>query len=298
MMGKNNIILLRRGNEGYKNIFLIHDGTGRIEGYFNILQQISHDFTVYGVIPDKEFLYEGEGSILDLSIKKIASSYYQRIVDKNGSDSFYIAGWSTGGFIAFALASLLDRQGKEVKFLGLIDTPTPLESDFKIEKEIKETTKYFVEFIENKNIKEVLSNTEDINEFWDIVFNNDLEFNWDSFLQDSNGFWSSIISKNLNKPELCKLKNICSVLTYYFLGSKYKPSKLSNIDIHYINARDSQIKDPSKWSEYCRSFYSSEVTGDHYSMLDANNCINFSKIFNEYLVKCTNNTVYEKGVIN
>src|SRR3546814_790151 len=59
------------------------------------------------------------------SVEKIASHYVRTILEQNPDGPYALAGFSSGGVLAFEMCKQLEYLGKQVYFLGLIDTFTP-----------------------------------------------------------------------------------------------------------------------------------------------------------------------------
>jgi thioesterase domain-containing protein len=60
-----------------------------------------------------------------LTIDAMIADYYVALRELQPAGPYYLAGWSTGGIFAFALAEALERAGEEVALLALFDTPLP-----------------------------------------------------------------------------------------------------------------------------------------------------------------------------
>ena len=56
---------------------------------------------------------------------EMIADYLAALRELQPAGPYYLAGWSTGGIFAFALAEALERAGEEVALLALFDTPLP-----------------------------------------------------------------------------------------------------------------------------------------------------------------------------
>jgi thioesterase domain-containing protein len=56
----------------------------------------------------------------------MAIDYTQIICQQQGNGPYYLLGFSFGGFIAMAIANLLERQGQNVAFVGLVESDVNL----------------------------------------------------------------------------------------------------------------------------------------------------------------------------
>lgn len=99
-------------------IYLVHGGGLHVLLFASMSKYIDDDQPVYGIQGlgmkrDMELLYSNE---------EIASKYLEEILQNNPDGPYCLAGYSMGGKIVFEIANQLQRMGKTVKFLGIIDT--------------------------------------------------------------------------------------------------------------------------------------------------------------------------------
>jgi acyl transferase domain-containing protein/thioesterase domain-containing protein/acyl carrier protein len=94
---------------------------GDVRCYADLVQQLGDDQPVYAFRP--------RGADQDLpphrSIEEMIVDYAAALRKWQPAGPYYLAGWSTGGIFAFALAEALERSGGEVALLALLDTPLP-----------------------------------------------------------------------------------------------------------------------------------------------------------------------------
>ena len=102
--------------EGSKPPLFLINGGHSLTPYFDA------DQPVYGLT----FLGMFETQITVTSLKEIAASYVRSIQTVQPKGPYYIAGYSSGGAVAFEMAQLLDSQGEKVSLLALLDTYGPL----------------------------------------------------------------------------------------------------------------------------------------------------------------------------
>jgi thioesterase domain-containing protein len=85
------------------------------------VQQLGEDQPVYAFRP--------RGTDQNLpphrSMEEMIVDYAAALRKLQPTGPYYLAGWSTGGIFAFALAEALERSGDEVALLALLDTPLP-----------------------------------------------------------------------------------------------------------------------------------------------------------------------------
>ena len=98
-------------------LFLIHTTPGDILGYINLVHHLD-DRAVYGI--QSLGLYSPGKA--HKSIEEMAGYYITEILDIQREGPYLICGWCLGGIIAYEMAQQLRRMGKQVAFLGLLET--------------------------------------------------------------------------------------------------------------------------------------------------------------------------------
>jgi amino acid adenylation domain-containing protein len=99
-------------------LYCVHPADRRVLGYMKIARCLGTDQPVYGV--------QDVGEELSRPVPRIAMDHVQALRARQPEGPYYLAGWSFGGFVAWEMASLLERQGQTVAFLGVLDTMSPL----------------------------------------------------------------------------------------------------------------------------------------------------------------------------
>ena len=98
-------------------LFCVHPSTGLSWGYAALLQYLPADQPVYGV--------QARGLVgpepLPRNIEDMAADYAEQIRAVQPSGPYQFLGWSLGGLIAQAIATLLAERGDEVALLALLD---------------------------------------------------------------------------------------------------------------------------------------------------------------------------------
>ncbi|WP_083461233.1 polyketide synthase [Cellulosilyticum ruminicola] len=114
---KSYLVKLNNQKQG-KPIFWIHGEGGGLEGYQTIANTCTRPF--YGIrmsdIGRSEKEFEG--------IETRAQFYVELIKEIQNEGPYDIGGYSSGGIIAYEVVRLLQQEGKEVKTLFMIDTPS------------------------------------------------------------------------------------------------------------------------------------------------------------------------------
>ncbi|AFU02227.1 non-ribosomal peptide synthase/polyketide synthase [Nocardia brasiliensis] len=116
-------VLLLKSSGGQQPLWCLHPGGGL--GWF--YQQLG------GHLPDRP-VYAIQSRGLDggpvaASFGEMVADYIDRIVALQDEGPYYLLGWSYGGIVAHALACELTRRGREVGFLGILDSKPPVASD-------------------------------------------------------------------------------------------------------------------------------------------------------------------------
>jgi acyl-CoA synthetase (AMP-forming)/AMP-acid ligase II/thioesterase domain-containing protein/WD40 repeat protein len=107
--------------EGYlEPLFLLPPITGE-EAYNNLADVLPSNRPVYSLCHPRHANLEYPFG----SLEELALFYAERITAVYPAGPINIAGWSFGGLLANAIAHALQREGREVTFLAVIDTPGP-----------------------------------------------------------------------------------------------------------------------------------------------------------------------------
>ncbi|MEI8244888.1 MAG: amino acid adenylation domain-containing protein [Lentisphaerota bacterium] len=98
-------------------LFLIHTTPGDILGYINLVHYLD-DRAVYGI----QSLGLNSPEKAHKSIEEMAACYVSEIMEIYPEGPYLICGWCLGGLIAYEMAQQLKRMGRQVAFLGLVET--------------------------------------------------------------------------------------------------------------------------------------------------------------------------------
>ncbi|MCH8619393.1 non-ribosomal peptide synthetase [Undibacterium sp. TS12] len=99
-------------------LFLVHPAGGQVFSYRELALELGNKFPVYGIQSPE---VDNTSRQFD-NLNAMASAYCQTIRSIQAFGPYQLAGWSTGGLIATAIAETLQSQGEKVSYLGLIDT--------------------------------------------------------------------------------------------------------------------------------------------------------------------------------
>ncbi|GAA3988736.1 hypothetical protein GCM10022247_04010 [Allokutzneria multivorans] len=105
-------------------LFCVHAAGGISWSYASLLRHVGHDTPVYGV---QARALAGPDA-LPASIEEMAADYLERIREVQPEGPYHLLGWSFGGLVAHAIATLVQSEGGHVGVLALLDSaPTPEE---------------------------------------------------------------------------------------------------------------------------------------------------------------------------
>jgi amino acid adenylation domain-containing protein len=102
-------------------LFCLHPSGGIVFCYQPLAKKLSAHARTFGVM-HKGFADKDSNA---QSWAQMIADYSAQIVEKQPHGPYRLMGWSLGGAIAMDVAAHLERQGKEVTFLGLVDTTLP-----------------------------------------------------------------------------------------------------------------------------------------------------------------------------
>lgn len=250
-------------------IYLVHGGGLHVLLFASMSKFIDDDQPVYGIQAlgmkrDMELLYSNE---------EIASKYLEEILDNNPDGPYCLAGYSMGGKIVFEIANQLQRMGKTVKFLGIIDTYATNEEENLTSKLSKKIIRQFRK----------------------------LPFFINSFLKYPKDAWSyqihmskSRIKQLLSKDKEDETKHFTDreleiVKSYDIAYQKYK-LRPSDLKIHLFRVKKRlYFLDDLKflgWAKFAKKGVEvHEIPGDHRTFLYSPNDKGFARILQEVLDK-------------
>lgn len=107
-----------RNPEGISPLFCIHPSGGDIGIYRKLATKLDSSRSIFGIQSRLECGEETELS----SLEEMAHQYAQIIETKKPEGAIRLLGFSLGGFLASLIARNLQESGREVSFLGMIDS--------------------------------------------------------------------------------------------------------------------------------------------------------------------------------
>jgi tyrocidine synthetase-3 len=280
------LVLLREGNGQAGHLFLIHDGTGEVDGYREFCRQLTAGFNCWGL---RAYGIIDHGP-RNVTIPAIAGKYVDSMKRVQPHGPYSIVGWSLGGTVAFEMALQLERLGETITFLGLIDAPGPQKDTqedlvpFTLESELD----FVKDYIPEGDIKERFKKISQLDALWSDIA---------AYLYAKN-FDVDIIKRAIIGYGMQALPNfnqlgIGETIYYLNLGrslsrarANYTPGEKIQTRLHFIKASQSPDIFIDNWRDYCiQPIQCREVTGDHYSILREPTSGQVAGIFNAALEK-------------
>lgn len=103
---------------GQPPLFLIHGWGGDVFCFVDLARELNVDRSIFGV---QAVGLDGRRP-RHTTVEEMAAHYAAEILSVQPDGPYHLAGYSLGGWIAYAVAQELTRRGGRVAFLGLLDT--------------------------------------------------------------------------------------------------------------------------------------------------------------------------------
>ncbi|KIJ47617.1 hypothetical protein M422DRAFT_248618 [Sphaerobolus stellatus SS14] len=100
-------------------LYLIHPGTGEVLVFINLGRTLDDDRPVYAL---RARGFE-DNEVPHTTMEEIIETYMAAVETNNPSGPYFIAGYSFGGLLAVEIAKRLEKKGKKVQWLGLLNVP-------------------------------------------------------------------------------------------------------------------------------------------------------------------------------
>lgn len=227
------LVKLTNGSPDQNPIFLIHDGSGDVDGYSQLCDHLAIECLCWGIRASSDDYPQP----VNTTITAIANEYLPLLRGVQPVGPYRLAGWSIGGTIAFELALQLQKMGETIEFLGLIDSAPPLPKQKRENEVVLNTT--LPAGLTKERVLELIPQE-----------------------------WKSAIPgiDTLSFAELVPYVHI--VLSLDHARHSYVPNSTLSSTVHYFAATDSPIKNENGWQPYIKEeiqhYY---LEGDHYSIV-------------------------------
>ncbi|WP_340203689.1 amino acid adenylation domain-containing protein [Ascidiimonas sp. W6] len=266
-------IKLLKLSKADESIFFIHDVTGNLQCYFELVKKM--DLSCYGI----QYKTESFGPQV-IEIKQLAQEYIEKIKMIQSSGSYNLVGWSFGGLLSLEIAKQLKEAGDTVNSLVLIDTRLQHEA----EKNVGFDLTYEKERIETLLAKKPqwLSEENDINHLWNRFINcQELkEIDIDILLTNIGSDYQHIFEGMKDKDDIIKIVNIMRSL--HVSSINYSIEEYKGFKTLYIKASESNEKN-SLLDSYFDTLTYTEMEGDHYSIIKNDNAVQLSNLISEFV---------------
>jgi thioesterase domain-containing protein/acyl carrier protein len=274
-----NLTLLKKEAPEAKHLFLVHDGSGEVEGYIEFCRYLNNGFNCWGIRADRNENYAPK----NLTVEEIAGKYAEKIRNLQPTGPYFIAGWSLGGTIAFEMVNQLEQMGEDVAFFALIDSPPPRQAHTQGDGQrfTLETEKQFVtRYLSQKESEKITGHVTDIDDFWAHIaaYLEAEQFDVQSIRQVVSQYDAHIVPNyhGLGIGQLLKYLN--TGRTFQNARAMYTPPGKIHTPVHYFAASQSEgIIVNGYWNEHCREpmkIY--RISGDHYSIFRMPDVLHFA----------------------
>ncbi|MCP5052540.1 MAG: hypothetical protein GY940_35555 [bacterium] len=287
---RRDIVSLGKEYPEAEDFFLVHDGSGEVEGYVEFCKHLDIPVNCWGIrAPELENYTPG-----NRSIDTIAGAYIGKIQAIQPRGPYMIGGWSIGGTIAFEMVRQLEISGAGVSFFALFDSPPPTpgshgNSPGNTYTFTLETEKSFVKkYLADEAIEEKMETINGIDEFWPFIVET----------LENKRFDPATIKKIIMEYEAHVVPNyhqlgIGDLIRYLNIGrmlrnarASYIPSSQLHTPVHYFAAGQSTEIEKERWNKYCEvpiNIY--EIVGDHYSIFKRPHVLEPAQVVSKLLAR-------------
>jgi amino acid adenylation domain-containing protein len=274
-----NLMCLKNAPNSNNHVFLVHDVSGEVNGYLQMVDRLSNEFNYWGI----------KAGILDkiypqnVKIELLAKYYIESIKKVQASGPYHIAGWSNGGTIAFEVVRQLEIAKDQVSFFIMIDSLPPNQNLKKQVNEFNFKTEINIikSMLSGENIENIIKKPVSIEGLYKGFLKYINEKKIDITIDDRS--YHKIISK------VCSDKKIAYELKLFYLNrirtisracSDYIPNSSINTKLYYIKASESNNIQEQKWNKFCNvPVHTLMVQGDHFSIFEPPKVDNLTKMF-------------------
>ncbi|MDF1999858.1 non-ribosomal peptide synthetase [Peribacillus frigoritolerans] len=113
----NLIIPLKKKKSSGSPLFLVHPGGGGVLCYVKLAEALKLDTSVYGI----QSVGYDKAELPLIDIMNMATRYVIDLKKIQPFGPYRLAGWSMGGTLAVEMARILENEGEELSFIGLLD---------------------------------------------------------------------------------------------------------------------------------------------------------------------------------
>jgi acyl transferase domain-containing protein/thioesterase domain-containing protein len=278
-----NLVLLNGSPQAAENIFFVHERIGILGAYLEFCKQLGTRFNCWGIQPDKLKNYAPQ----NWTIEDTAAKYIGTIKKVQPQGPYYIFTWSFGGHIAFEMTRQMEQMGESLALLAFVDCTGPLgrpgekirEFSLETEKNLSKT------FFPSTDIRVKLDKITHIDHIWPFVV--DLLQSGEFNLETMKPLFMELAEMHVI-PNYSDI-SVEEIIGYINLnrtsknaGAQYFPAGKIQTPIHYFRASESRGKNKEHWNDYCCTpVVYHEISGDHSSIFQQPQVVEFARLFNE-----------------
>jgi amino acid adenylation domain-containing protein len=264
----NCLTLLKKDKKTSPNLFFVHDGSGDIQGYIKLTEQL-HTYNCWGIRSKTLEGFEPRNT----SVEQLAESYLKDIRSMQAIGPYNIAGWSYGGLIALEITKQLEKAGEQVDLLLIIDSQFPFAELNDKAPEIKEFSwadekSLLSNLFENKI--EHLEHTKTIAELWTktVPLLKESTVSFESIKNYVPVDFRTIIPHfdQLSVEQLVAYVNTIRTLENALM--RYQPLNQIAASILYIKAAESACNRELIESYFTQEIQFVEIPGNHFSIME------------------------------
>ncbi|WP_140727781.1 non-ribosomal peptide synthetase [Pseudomonas sp. Hp2] len=249
------VLKLREGEPGRTALFCIHPVVGLGWSYLTLLGSLDAHWPVYALQSPALRAVEA----LPERIEDIAADYLARIRGVQPRGPYRLLGWSLGGLIAHAIATLLRAEGEEVELLAMLDAYPHLEQAEALDESQRVQAAVRFLGLQPAPGQPVPATTAEMA----------------ALVCEHYGLLSLPLVRQLLEREPQLLDNIGTLTHRHLdLARRYRPARL-DVDLLFVEAAVRPQIDlsaamdyrPDAWRGHVRSLSSRAIDSDHQSML-------------------------------
>ncbi|QWS05359.1 non-ribosomal peptide synthetase [Limosilactobacillus reuteri] len=267
------LVKLLPGEEISDNsLFIVHPGMGQVMVFSQLAQELKSQFN------RNVFAFQAPGIYGEIkpftNMEQLAKFYADKLLEKN-LDSYNLAGYCVGGTIAVEVAYILEKLGKKVTGVQVIDIRPPhyqgkLSEGYIANYFVEQLFKSFdvLDFKRKIKVKTLSQGQLD-------------KLDFDKILQYLRRICIqlNLVDKNY---QLQQMKNWYETWKGIILGmNTFKVHKI-NAPIFLYHAKDGEYEG-NEWLGYSKQVRTIDIPGDHYSILKGNNVKLLSKLITKNL---------------
>ncbi|NOU17178.1 MAG: amino acid adenylation domain-containing protein [Bacteroidales bacterium] len=263
-----NIVLLKESKKCSENLFLIHDGSGDVDGYIELSQHAKDEINIWGI----KASWFKKLEAYNISVEQIAHEYLKSIRQIQSSGEYRLMGWSLGGSIALEISRLLEQSGDRVSFLGIIDSIPPggLEDSYKPEFTIESEIEWLKQFVNNQDIFKDFEGVRDFGQLWFKTI--DLLRRSEVSEEIVKRGLMGVVGYSIKDQETLTINELITYMnftrTLLRACSNYIPYCPVLSKVTYFKASDSGVENPQLWFNYSINKGTIHtIEGDHFSIL-------------------------------